>query len=370
MKPSAHVVACGLLLVCGCSSRRAPHDDRTETTAHDEMAMVPAGWFSIGCYRLFGADDETRGNDRAADDTQRLWNCVQGDPPRRVWLSSFEIDRFEVTNNDYERCLKAGACGEASRSGRGTGRHGALPAVVTFENAARYCTWRRKRLPSDAEWQKAARGTDDRIYPWGDERPACEHVHVATVLRDGFEASNLCSDRSHFLVDAEPVGMHPAGASPYGVNDLLGTVDEWVSDWFAPKELAGDPPPPGFSYADRQSSRGAILEYDWSGLKFPWTDPSVVNPHGPSRPDNPPQLHATKPGVYGIPGVGLGKPDPEHQGTYYAGFRCARSVAGPNPPQVPRLAPGTSTLPYREPGYAPGAIQPPVAPGTQPQHAL
>jgi hypothetical protein len=341
----------GSLLACACSSKSPTGDDDGRSMPRDDMAVVPAGWFSMGCYRLFAADDATQA-DESADTTTRMWSCVKEDPPRRVWLSSFEIDRFEVTNDDYELCLNAGACKETSISGRGTGRSKALPALLTFEDATRYCSWRGKRLPTDAEWQKAARGTDDRIYPWGDERPTCQHVHDAKVLRDGFDA-DLCSDRSHLVVDAERVGMHPAGASPYGVHDLLGTVEEWVSDWYARTER-GISLPAGFTFSRRQAKGGIILEYDWSAVTFPWSDPSLVNPQGPPAPAPPvPQLHATKPGFYGISGVDTGDPDIHTLRGSYAGVRCVRSVKGPPPPSVRTPAPGEFTLPYREPGYAP-----------------
>jgi formylglycine-generating enzyme required for sulfatase activity len=368
MSSLAPLVVGGIVLASACSSKPAQHDKESPLSFRDDMAQVPAGWFSLGCYRLLASDDRTKARDPSAEDTERMWKCVKEDPPHRVWLSSFEIDRFEVTNNDYEPCVTGGVCKELSRSGRSGGRHGKLPAVLSFEDATAYCSWRRKRLPTDAEWQKAARGTDDRIYPWGDERPTCERLHRAEVVRDGFEA-DLCPDRSHLVVDAEPVGLHPAGASAYGVQDLMETVHEWVSDWYARTELGGVSPATGFSFSRRAGQGDSILEYDWLSVRFPWSDPSLVNPQGPAEPTAPaPRLHATKPGPYGISGVAFGDLDPQTGGSY-AGVRCARPVAGAAPPTVSQPAPTELTLPYREPGYTPPgtpspepAAEPPQAP--------
>lgn len=347
MKAVLHLVASGIVLSGGCSSKRPARDDAAPL--REDMASVPAGWFSMGCYRLPALDAEAKQLDDTAD-ARRMWECVSEDPPRRVWLSSFQIDRFEVTNADYARCVAAGVCERAVYAGGSTPIDRELPALVEFEHAQKFCQWRGKRLPTNAEWQKAARGTDDRIYPWGDARPTCDRIHRAYVERDGF-AAKLCPRRPHFHVDTERVGMHPAGASPYGVQDLLGTVKEWVSDWYALTVLAG--PAAGFSFHRKTSDGNVILEFDWSSVRFPWTDPSLVDPQGPAEPGPGVQLHAAKGGLMGgISGITMGDALDKTRGGY-AGFRCVRSLPGPKPPTVTPPSKHEITLPYREPGYTP-----------------
>jgi serine/threonine-protein kinase len=140
-------------------------------------------------------------------------------PQRQVTLAAFWIDRYEVTNSRYAQCVQAGKCAPAHR--RGVDRPGYYadtdaplqPVVgVTFKDASDYCAWVGRRLPTEAEWEKAARGTDGRIYPWGGQPPTCELANF-----------NQCDKV------ALPVGSRPAGRSPYGAEDMAGNVIEWTT---------------------------------------------------------------------------------------------------------------------------------------------
>jgi len=145
-------------------------------------------------------------------------------PQRAVFLDAFVIDQVEVTNARYMRFVKAtghrtppnpyGSGPLASLTGI---EH--LPVVqTTWYDAKAYCTWAKKRLPTEAEWEKAARGTDGRLYPWGNEPPTANR---ANFDREWEEEKTL-----------HPVGSIPGGDSPYGVKDLAGNAREWVADWY------------------------------------------------------------------------------------------------------------------------------------------
>jgi formylglycine-generating enzyme required for sulfatase activity len=135
-------------------------------------------------------------------------------PVHRVWLDAFYMDTYEVTVKEYQAFRQA------------TG-HRALPdwvskfapgdqypiVGVSWDDAAAYCRWAEKQLPTEAQWEKAARGTDGRTYPWGNEQP---HKRLA----------------QHESQGAAPVGSFDGGKSPYGIHDLAGNVGEWVRDWY------------------------------------------------------------------------------------------------------------------------------------------
>lgn len=161
----------------------------------DEV-LVPAGEFVYGDSQ--GEEDER--------------------PTRRLTLPAFQIDRTEVTVAAYATCVAARVC----RAPAASAQDGRLPVVgVSHADAATYCSFVGKRLPTELEWEKAARGTDGRVYPWGGEL-ACERGNFGNFAGDGRCAEDGAPGRP------VPVGSFPAGASPYGVLDLAGNVAEWV----------------------------------------------------------------------------------------------------------------------------------------------
>lgn len=147
-------------------------------------------------------------------------------PPHQVTISAFWIDKFEVTNGMYMLCVQAGACdlpqsfeSEKHEKYFNTEEYADYPVVnVTWGNADDYCGWAGKRLPTESEWEYAARGTDFRLFPWGDERP---------------DTSRANFDRK--VNDVTRVGSFPAGASAFGALDMAGNVWEWVADYYSPE---------------------------------------------------------------------------------------------------------------------------------------
>ncbi len=161
-------------------------------------------------------------------------------PQRKVYVSPFAIDRVEVSVAAWRICVQAGACSPAplavadQRFLRPT-----LPITsVTWSEAAAYCAWRGARLPSEAEWERAARGTDGRVWPWGNVLKANVFNHGRFGAPDdaGSDFGPLirpdASDGATYLA---PVGAHPDGASPDGVLDMAGNVMEWTSDYYRPE---------------------------------------------------------------------------------------------------------------------------------------
>ena len=158
-----------------------------------EMVLVPEGEFTMG-------------SDDGDDDEQ---------PVHQIFLDAYFIDKYEVTNVLYKVCVEAGVCDQPTNTDDyNNSQYVQHPVVYTnWYMAKEYCEWRGARLPTEAEWQKAAQGTDGRIYPWGDE-----------------EIDNTFAN--YGSSDTKTVGSYPKGVSPYGAYDMAGNVWEWVADWY------------------------------------------------------------------------------------------------------------------------------------------
>lgn len=187
--------------------------------APEGMVLIPAGEFIMGSN---GIEIE-----KALKDTggQKRWYSDE-EPKTRKNLSSFYIDIYEVTNEDYKKFDST----HSFPSDRG--RH---PAVnITWDKAEAYCKWAGKRLPKEEEWEKAARGHDGRIYPWGDEfnKSACNSYEsgFGGNARVG-QFTTETSGATAFGGTTE-VGIYKDGKSPYGVYDMGGNVWEWTDSWY------------------------------------------------------------------------------------------------------------------------------------------
>jgi formylglycine-generating enzyme required for sulfatase activity len=165
-------------------------------------------------------------------------------PQHQVTLSAYCIDKTEVTVKDYRACVAKGACSATATTQSCNGEDRADHPVncVTWDEAVAYCKWAGKRLPTEAEWEYAARGADGRTYPWGNKAPTTERL-------------NTYADGDGWSTTA-PVGSYPKGASPVGALDLAGNVWEWTADWYGPYSATAVTDPTGVIAGDFRVIRG------------------------------------------------------------------------------------------------------------------
>ena len=240
-----------------------------------EEVLVPEGQFLMGC---------------APD----IWSGCDSDsqPIHAVYLDAFYIDKTEVTVSQYYDCVAAGGCPLPEVPGASATSLDALAfdnnpvTYVTWLHSDAYCRWLGKRLPTEAEWEKAAHGPNWQIYPWGNEPPTCDRLNY---------------DRC--IGGVVPVGSYPQNASPYGALDMAGNVREWVNDFYLKAYYARSP---------------------------------YYNPQGP-EPEDTKGEHLLRGGSwkddYGIT-TWVRLDEAETYYIYKAGFRCARpapSSATPTP---------------------------------------
>jgi iron(II)-dependent oxidoreductase len=199
----------------------------------DDMVMIPAGPFTMG-------QDGSK---------------PKNGPAHQVDLPAYEIDRFEVTNDDFNAFVQAtGYVTYAEENSSKNWRDAAVdkgthPVVyVTWNDATAFCEWVGKRLPTEAEWEKAARGDDGRLFPWGNTFPGeAEAAEFGNMYETGL--------RSTF-----PVGAFGKGISPYEVHDMAGNVREWVQDHFLPYPGAAADADQFFGEANRVNRGGGWFD--------------------------------------------------------------------------------------------------------------
>ena len=257
----------------------APVDDTTEVPdgAMGDQAGVPEGYVRIEAgpfVRGTNLDEITT----LCDERSKLqWTCDMSwfdreMPQATIYVSSFVIQKTEVTIADYASCLASSQqpCTAPKQGGTCSwgvpGRESFPVDCVTWEQANAYCAWLGGRLPTEAEWEKAARGTDGRLFPWGDVAPACDLVAWAPC---GY-AQAVCSK--------------VAGKSPYGLCDMSGNVLEWVNDAYdesyygSDASLTSDPQGPAPHAGDRRVLKGGG-----------WFDSMPVQLHSANREGLAPQ---------------------------------------------------------------------------------
>ena len=236
-----------------------------------ELVCIPAGEFLMGSNRdvdIKAADDEL--------------------PQRTVYLDAYWIDRTEVSNVQYSLCMSWGGCTPPHNFGSyerenyfWDNQYANYPVVyIDWNQAKTYCEWVMERLPTEAEWEKAARGEDGRTYPWGNASPAADLLNFADS-NTSFDWTDKTVNDGY--MDTSPRGNYPDGASPYSVLDMAGNVFEWVADWYGVDyySIAPDQNPSGPESGQARVLRGGSWGDDQSNVRS-----TVRGWRLPDDPDN------------------------------------------------------------------------------------
>jgi formylglycine-generating enzyme required for sulfatase activity len=262
-----------------------------------EMALIDGGTFFIGTQK----DSKVLGRAK---------------PSHKVRMSSFCIDKNEVTVADYDKCVEAGECEKAHEdvfypqgsadeeawinerkllaehcnSGKPDRKNHPVNCVTWFQ-ANSFCKFKGGRLPTEAEWEYAARGSDGRVYPWGDEPPSQVHANTCGSECVKWRTDNGLSEHPPMFEVADafsgtaPVGSFPKGTTPQGVNDLIGNVFEWTATRDHVYEDAEEEDPKGPAEGESYVIRGGAFnsyfpDFTDPALRFPQVEKAHVHAIG------------------------------------------------------------------------------------------
>ncbi len=288
---TAAAAALGARAMTGPSKAGVAHAAAVVTVVSSSVAAAPPpscpeGTVMVPASSFFMGSDE-----RDVEKEER--------PAHKVRLDAYCIDRTEVTAAAYATCAASGACkgewnandwAEISKSDHATfdvlcnarapASRSSHPAnCVSWKQAHDFCEAEGARLPTEAEWELAARGTDGRRYPWGDAEPtsarlnACGAECLAWGKKHGVELSAMHRDDDGWPTTA-PVGSFPAGASPFGALDMTGNVWEWVSDHYAAYDAAGAATAAQDPQGPAAGTTRVIRGGSWNGSTPSWVRPS------------------------------------------------------------------------------------------------
>ena len=266
---------------------------QTWTSPVDGMTLVcvPAGEFLMGS-TASEVDEALALCQKYYDNCDRSWSTVEL-PQHRVDLDAFWMDQTEVTNAKFAQFV-AETNHQTEAEKRGTSSawtgsewhdisgadwrhpHGPETSIdglaehpvvqISWEDAKAYCQWAQRQLPSEAQWEKAARGTDGRSYPWGNETPTDNLVNYADGNLNVYWADKDVNDGYETTA---PVGSYPSGASPYGALDMAGNAWEWVNDWYDSNyySISAESNPTGPPSGDSRVQRGGSWHHHWLGMR-------------------------------------------------------------------------------------------------------